>query len=174
MKVHRNAKTTFKMRQLIATRAQEGCTYRQIAAALGLSVRTVAKWVARARQAKLDGSIVAAASPTAATAGAPRVGDRDAATHPGHGLADQRCPGHPRSTVTRVLARVGLNRVALLEPAPLVQRYEWPRVGDLLHLDLKRLGRVTRIGHRIHGDRRRRGRHVGWDICMSRSMMRRV
>ena len=44
MRVHRNAKTTFKMRQLIVTRAQQGWTYAQIADALGISVRTVAKW----------------------------------------------------------------------------------------------------------------------------------
>ncbi len=67
----------------------------------------------------------------------------------------------PRSTVTRVLARVGLNRVALLEPPAPVQRYEWPHVGDLLHVDLKRLGRVVGVGHRIHGDRRRRSRRAG-------------
>ena len=69
----------------------------------------------------------------------------------------------PRSTVTRVLARAGLNRVALLEPPVPVHRYEWPHVGDLLHIDLKRLGRVVGIGHRIHGDRRRRARKVGWE-----------
>jgi transposase InsO family protein len=69
----------------------------------------------------------------------------------------------PRSTVTRVLARAGLNRIALLEPSAPVQRYEWPHVGDLLHVDLKRLGRVVGIGHRIHGDRRRRARKVGWE-----------
>jgi transposase InsO family protein len=69
----------------------------------------------------------------------------------------------PRSTVTRVLARVGLNRVALLEPTAPVQRYEWRRVGDLLHVDLKRLGRVVGVGHRIHGDRRRRSRRAGWE-----------
>src|ERR1700716_274587 len=51
MRVHRNAKTTPKMRQLIVTRAEQGWTYGRIAAALGLSVRTVAKWRARSRQA---------------------------------------------------------------------------------------------------------------------------
>lgn len=57
MNVHRNAKTTMKMRQLIATRARQGGTYAQIADALGLSVRTVAKWIARAQQDALtDGS----------------------------------------------------------------------------------------------------------------------
>ena len=44
-----------------------------------------------------------------------------------------------------------------------MQRYEWPHVGDLLHLDLKRLGRVVGIGHRIHGDRRRRAARSGWE-----------
>ena len=58
MRVHRNAKTTPKMRQLIVTRVQHGWTYARIAAALGISVRTVAKWMARSRQADglLDGS----------------------------------------------------------------------------------------------------------------------
>src|ERR1700741_5311493 len=57
MNVHRNAKTTPKMRQLIAIRARQGWTYAQMANALGLSVRTIAKWVARARQnALVDGS----------------------------------------------------------------------------------------------------------------------
>ena len=45
MRVHRNAKTTPVMRQLIVTRVQQGWTYARIAAALGLSVRTVAKWI---------------------------------------------------------------------------------------------------------------------------------
>src|SRR5688572_8709290 len=58
MRVHRNAKTTPTMRQLIVTRAHSGWTYAQIASALGLSVRTVAKWVGRSRQVHglLDGS----------------------------------------------------------------------------------------------------------------------
>ena len=50
MKVHRNAKTTLKMRELIVTRAQHGWTYARIGTALGISVRTVAKWVARSRR----------------------------------------------------------------------------------------------------------------------------
>ena len=163
MRVHRNAKTTLKMRELIVTRAQQGWTYARIATALGISVRTVAKWVARARQATLaDGSsrphrqprrlalrlerAIVALRRTRATAWQISVALRI-----------------PRSTVTRVLARHGLNRIALLEPPPPVQRYEWSQAGDLLHIDLKRLGRVTQIGHRIHGDRRRRGRRVGWE-----------
>ena len=164
MRVHRNAKTTPKMRQLIVTRATQGWTYVRIAAALGISVRTVAKWMARARQANdlSDGSSRPHRQPR-----------RLAVPLEAAILAIRRTRATawqistalrlPRSTVTRVLARAGLNRIALLEPVAPVQRYEWPHVGDLLHLDLKRLGRVAGIGHRIHGDRRRRARKVGWE-----------
>lgn len=163
MRVHRNAKTTPKMRQLIATRAQAGWPYTRIAEALGISVRTVAKWVARSREARLmDGSSrphhqprrMAASLETAIV-----TLRRTRAT----AWQISAALGLPRSTVTRVLARAGLNRIALLEPAPPVQRYEWAHVGDLLHLDLKRLGRVVGVGHRIHGDRRRRSRKAGWE-----------
>jgi transposase InsO family protein len=163
MKVHRNAKTTVKMRELIVTRVQRGWTYARIATALGISVRTVAKWVARARQAQLaDGSSRPHRQPRRLAARLERaiVGLRRTRATAWQISVALRIP---RSTVTRVLARAGLNRVALLEPPPPVQRYEWPHVGDLLHIDLKRLGRVTQIGHRIHGDRRRRGRRVGWE-----------
>ncbi len=163
MKVHRNAKTTLKMRELIVTRAQQGWTYARIAGALGLSVRTVAKWVGRARsQALADRSSRPHRQPRRLSA---RLEAAIVALRRTRATAWQisAALGIPRSTVTRVLARVGLNRVALLEPAPPVQRYEWPHVGDLLHVDLKRLGRVVGIGHRIHGDRRRRTRRAGWE-----------
>jgi transposase InsO family protein len=164
MRVHRNAKTTLKMRQLIVARVEHGWTYARIAAALGISVRTVAKWMARARQT--DGLHDGSSRPH-------RQPRRIAASLEAAIIALRRrrltawqisaALQLPRSTVTRVLARVGLNRVALLEPPPAVQRYEWPHVGDLLHVDLKRLGRVVGIGHRIHGDRRRRTRKAGWE-----------
>ena len=164
MRVHRNAKTTPKMRQLIASRARQGWTYARIAAALGLSVRTVAKWVARARQAALaDRSSRPWHQPRrlAAPIEAAIVSLRRTRATAWQISEALRVP---RSTVTRVLARAGLNRIALLEPAPVVQRYEWPHVGDLLHIDLKRLGRVVGVGHRIHGDRRRRARKAGWEF----------
>jgi len=44
-----------------------------------------------------------------------------------------------------------------------VRRYEWPRPDDLLHVDIKPLARIRAIGHRIHGDRRRTARGVGWE-----------
>ena len=163
MRVHRNAKTTPKMRQLIATRAQQGWTQTRIGAALGISTRTVAKWVARAREAALtDRSSRPHRQPRRLAA---RLEAAIVTLRRTRATAWQISTALrvPRSTVTRVLARAGLNRVALLEPPVPVQRYEWPHVGDLLHIDLKRLGRVVGIGHRIHGDRRRRARKVGWE-----------
>lgn len=164
MRVHRNAKTTPRMRQLIVTRAQQGWTYAQIGAALDVSVRTVAKWVARSRQAAglLDGSSRPHRQPRRL---AGRVEAAIVALRRTRATAWQISAALqlPRSTVTRVLARAGLNRLALLEPRPPVQRYEWPHVGDLLHVDLKRLGRVRGVGHRMHGDRQRRARKVGWE-----------
>jgi transposase InsO family protein len=152
------------MRVLIVTRAQRGWTYAHIAEALGISVRTVAKWIARARQGRglADGSSRPHRQPQrlAASLEAAIVALRRTRATAWQISTALRVP---RSTVTRVLDRAGLNRIALLEPAAPVHRYEWPHVGDLLHVDLKRLGRVAGIGHRIHGDRRRRARKVGWE-----------
>ena len=72
--------------------------------------------------------------------------------------------GQPQGPAgARVLARAGLNRLRLLEPRPVIQRYEWPHAGDLLHLDIKPLARIRGIGHRIHGDPRVRQRGIGWE-----------
>jgi transposase InsO family protein len=162
MKTHPNAKTNVYQRRLLITRVRrQGWTQQQAAAAAGVSVRTVAKWLTRAREladrssrphrqprrtAAVDEAAIVALRRRRATA-----------------WQISRALRIPRSTVTRILQRTGLNRIAWLEPPVPVQRYEWPHAGDLLHVDLKRLGRVTRVGHRIHGDRRRRGRRVGWE-----------
>jgi transposase InsO family protein len=153
MNLHRNAKTSPRMRQLIIDR--------------GVSVRTVAKWLARARHG--DAVLVDAASrphrsprqlSVAVTATVLALRHRRATS-----WEISRRVGVPRSTVTRVLARAGLNRLQVLEPKPVVQRYEWPHAGDLLHLDIKPLGRIRGVGHRIHGDRRTRQRGIGWEYA---------
>jgi transposase InsO family protein len=70
----------------------------------------------------------------------------------------------PRSTVAAVLKRRGLERLSRLTPKPAVVRYERQRPGELLHLDVKKLGRFRRVGHRITGDRTRSSRHAGWEF----------
>ena len=164
MDIHVNAKTTLRMRQLIVRRAREGWTYRQIADALSISQRTVAKWVARGRHETSlhDGRSRPrrlARQTTATTVAAIIALRRTRAT----AWQISTALGVPRSTVTRILARAQLNRLALLEPPAPVQRYEWPHAGDLLHVDMKRLGRIRGVGHRIHGDLGRRARHVGYE-----------
>jgi transposase InsO family protein len=69
--------------------------------------------------------------------------------------------GMPVSTVTGILRRLGLNRLKALDPPVPVVRYERQRPGELLHIDTKKLGRIDGIGHRITGDRNRRGRGIG-------------
>ncbi len=70
----------------------------------------------------------------------------------------------PFSSVARALNRLGLGRLRSLEPKPPVQRYEWERPGDLLHIDVKTLARFRKVGHRITGDRQKgRSYRVGYD-----------
>ena len=71
------------------------------------------------------------------------------------------------ATVSRILRRLGLNRLSALEPAKPVQRYEREKPGELIHIDIKKLGRIGSVGHRIAG--RRTGvvnRHlgIGWEF----------
>ena len=164
MKVHRNAKTNLYQRRLLISRVRRrGWTHRRAAEAAGVSVRTVAKWLARPRRELADRSSRPHRQPRRTSA------KREAAV-----LALRRTRATawqiskalkmPRSTVTRILARAGLNRIGQLDAPTPVRRYEWPHAGDLLHVDLKRLGRIAGVGHRIHGDRRVRVRGIGWEF----------
>jgi hypothetical protein len=76
--------------------------------------------------------------------------------------------GLSRATIVRTLQRLGLARLGALEPARPALRYEWRRPGQLLHLDVKKLGRIGRIGHRITGDRTSRVR--GLKVCRRSSI----
>ncbi|AUZ56484.1 IS481 family transposase [Stenotrophomonas acidaminiphila] len=67
------------------------------------------------------------------------------------------------STIARLLRRAGLHRLAELEPALPENRYEHARPGQLLHLDIKKLGRIGSPGHRVTGDRSHRHRGIGWE-----------
>ena len=71
--------------------------------------------------------------------------------------------GLSRATVSRILRRAKLSRMRDLEPKPPVQRYEHARPGDLLHLDIKKLGRIIRPSHRVTGDRRDSVEGAGWE-----------
>lgn len=168
MRLHPNAKTTPKTRQLLVQRVtQQGWSQAEAAEAAEVSIRTVAKWVQRSRcgdQALADRSSRPHRQPRA-------VAPHHVAAIVAHrhtratAWAISRRVGVPRSTVTRVLHRVGLNRVGRLEPPPVIQRYEWPHAGDLLHLDIKPLGRIRGVGHRIHGNLAIRARGAGYEYA---------
>jgi transposase InsO family protein len=74
-----------------------------------------------------------------------------------------RATGLSPATVSRILQRKGISRLRDLEPVPPAVRYEHACPGDLLHLDIKKLGRFGCVGHRIHGDRNQHVRNGGWE-----------
>jgi transposase InsO family protein len=86
------------------------------------------------------------------------------------GLEIAQTAGLPKSTVGRLLRLAGVGRLRALAPPGPVQRYELPAPGDLLHIDIKKLGRIVGgPGHRAHGDRTKRKRGVGWEhvyVCI--------
>ena len=167
VKIHRNAKTTPSMRALIVERVQrDQWRVTEAAAAAGVTRRTAAKWLARhragGRAALEDRSSRPHRSPRRTT---------DAQVTAILALRHERLPAWviagrlqvPRSTVARVLVCIGLNRLARLTAPPPVHRYEYPHPGALVHLDVKPLARILRVGHRIHGNRRAIVKGAGWE-----------
>ena len=73
--------------------------------------------------------------------------------------------GVSASTVSRVLKRLGINKLSALEPAEPPRRYQRERPGEMIHIDIKKLGKFNQIGHRITGDRKGQSnsRGVGWE-----------
>ena len=74
-----------------------------------------------------------------------------------------RITGVAHSTVGRIAQQAGLNRLLQLEPPVTPHRYVYPNPGDLLHLDIKKLGRFTRPGHRVTGHRHPGSAGAGWE-----------
>jgi transposase InsO family protein len=72
--------------------------------------------------------------------------------------------GRPASTIWRVLKRYDCSRAQRL-PRPAANRYEYAQVGELVHLDIKKLGRFWQVGKCIHRDGIRRSRHAGWSYA---------
>jgi transposase InsO family protein len=167
MKLHRNAKSTPSSRLRLVRRVlDEGWSYAATAEGFAVSVRTVAKWVRRYRVGGIaaleDGSSRPGAPAHQTPAGVVTLIGQLRQQHGWPAWAIGRAVDVPRSTVSAWLRRLGLSRLPSPPPAP-IRRYEWPAAGDLLHVDIKPLGRIDGIGHRIHGDYRRRSRGVGWE-----------
>ena len=74
--------------------------------------------------------------------------------------------GLSSATVSRILRRAGLNRLRQIDPAEPIRRYQREQPGELIHIDIKKLGRFSRTGHRITGDRTGQSntRGIGWEF----------
>jgi transposase InsO family protein len=167
MNMHKNARTTpWSRGQIVARVRTEQERPAAVAAGVGISERTVRKWVAR----------YAAGAEAGLTDRSSRPHRSPGATPPllaswVERLRRQRWTGAEiaqalqlsASTVARLLRRQGLARLRALDAPIPIQRYQWTRPGGLLHLDVKKLGRIGRVGHRMSGDRRSRVRGIGWE-----------
>ena len=176
---HRNAPLTPNgRRRLVALVEEDGLTFEAAAAASNVARSTCWEWVRRWREATVaerrslaclfDRSSRPRNSPgQVPDAEARRICERRESTGwSPRRLADEPDIARPASTVHRVLRRGGCSRRPRPEP-PTVIRYEWPCPGNLLHMDVKKLGRFEAPGHALTGDRRRRSRRVGWEYVHS-------
>lgn len=174
MNCHSRAKTNPRSRELIVHRVQaEGWSRREAAEALGLSVRSVAKWLRRHREEGLPGLVDRTSRPGSSprrTAENLRRRVLELRQRRLVGREISETIGLPRATVSRLLRKAGVGRLRSLEPPEAPNRYELPNPGDLLHIDIKKLGRIVGgPGHRAHGDRGTRKRGAGWEhiyVCI--------
>jgi transposase InsO family protein len=157
MNIHKNARLTPHGRELIVRQIESGQTPEAAARAAGVCPRTARKWWARFKVEGVEGLRDRSSRPhrlrqptPAAIVEKVEVLRRQRFT--GKQIAAEL--GISPATVSRILERLGLNRLAALEPAEPVRRYEREHPGELIHIDIKKLGRFERIGHRITGDRR--------------------
>lgn len=168
MNIHKNARLTPHGRVLLVRRMLDGGLRPEEAAqASGVSVRTAYKWLRRFRTEGLAGLEDRSSRPQSCPHALPpfvlaQVIEQRRSRQTYRQIS-QQC-GVGRSTIGRWLKRAGLNRLALLEPALPVVRYEHPEPGDMLHLDIKKLGRFHRPGHRITGDRTQNSSGAGWEF----------
>lgn len=170
MDIHKNARLTPHSRAELVRRVRDD---RQpvaaVADAMGVSTRTVRKWVVRFLAEGPEGLRDRSSRPHKLHRPTPETVVKQIET-----LRRQRCTGQQiaatvgvsPATVSRVLKRLGLNKLRALEPAEPVRRYERDRPGELIHIDIKKLGRFSRVGHRITGDRKGQSatRGVGWEF----------
>ena len=173
MDIHKNAKLTPQSRADVVRRIlDEGQTPTAVATAVGVCARTVRKWVARYQTegaaGLFDRSSRSRRSPrTVSGATVSRIIALRRLRWTGAQIA--ATVGVAPATVSRVLRRQGLARLGALDPPPPVRRYEHPQPGDLLHLDIKKLGRFRRAGHCVTQDRSRTSPGAGWEyvhVCV--------
>jgi transposase InsO family protein len=175
MDVHQNAWLTPRSRaELVRRVLVEGLAPKVVAAGFGVAVKTVNKWVERFQAEGAAGLIDRSSRPHRLRQPTPDATlERIAALRRQRWTGDQIAKevGVSPATVSRALRRLGLSKLNVLEPVVPVRRYERAHPGELIHIDIKKLGRFERVGHRITGNRvgpsNRRG--AGWEfvhVCL--------
>jgi len=179
MKLHANARLSVKGRELLVDRVEtQGWSLTQAAEAAGVSDRTARKWLGRFRAEGSTGLLDRSSAPATV---ANRTDEQRVQT-----IAELRrlrmtgaqiaeVLSMPLSTVSGILTRIGLGKRSRLEPPEPPNRYERRHPGDLIHIDVKKLGRIQGgAGHRVTGRKhthvKRAGkRQVGWEyvhVCI--------
>lgn len=168
MDIHQNAALSLKGRALMVARVvSDGWSVRATARAFHVDPKTVRRWVARFRgqgaSALADRSSRPHRQPRRTPTGVMRQVEA---------LRRQRWTirrigafvGISRATVARILKRLGMNRLRWLAPTEPPRRYQHEAPGDMIHLDIKRLGRFLRPGHRVTNNRTQDSPGAGWEF----------
>jgi len=169
MNVHKNARTTMRSRaELVRRVLQEGQSPRAVATAFGVDLKTVHKWVARFRSEGPPGLKDRSSRPHRLNRPTPPAVIEQIIALRRQRLTGQQIARQTRvspATVSRVLRAAGLSRAKDLAPPEPVVRYERGAPGELIHIDIKKLNRFERVGHRITGDRSLgESRGAGWEF----------
>jgi transposase InsO family protein len=174
MQLHANAAVSLiKRRQMVERVLEQGWSIADAARAAEVSSKSCGKWVSRFRELGECGLLDRSSAPkTVANRTDERRIDAIAALRrlrfSGPEIAETLVM--PVSTVSGILTRIGMGRLGRLGLAP-AERYERARPGELIHIDVKKLGRIARPGHRVlgHRARARAGYHrqadsLGWEF----------
>jgi transposase InsO family protein len=177
MKLHANAALSLNQRRRMVGRVvEQGWSLAEAAAAAEVSERTCSKWVRRYLVEGEAGLLDRSSAPGSIPHRTPEdrvelIAALRRLRMTGAEIAF--CLGMALSTVSAVLTRIGLGRLSRLEPPEPANRYERRRAGELVHVDVKKLGRIAGVGHRVTGKRqsqntnrraRRRGAPKGWEF----------
>jgi transposase InsO family protein len=167
MNMHKNARLTPLGREHLVRAVLSGQTPEAAARAAGVCPRTARKWVARFQAEGIEGLKDRPSRPhrlrqPTSAAIVEHVEALRRRRFTGKQIAAE--VGISPATVSRILNRLGLNCIQALEPAQPPRRYERQHPGELIHIDIKKLGRFDQVGHRITGNRQSRSRGIGWEF----------
>src|SRR5271163_4059978 len=161
MKLHANARTCPKSRRLLVDRIDAGWSVMEAAEAAGITDRTARRWMARWRAEGPTGLLDRSSAPKRIPHKTPPERTQEIIRLRRLRMTAAQIAIALKmalSTVSAVLKRVGLGKRSRLDPPEPPNRYERRRPGELIHIDVKKLGRILKPGHRVTGKRHQRSR----------------